>query len=802
MHNRLILALSACLTATASQAFEVNLNDTSRVYDLDQVMVVRQPKEQYRLRLQPLSSSFYSAKDLNALGVRDLRELSSYVPNFVMPNYGSRVTSSVYVRGIGSRVNSPSVGIYMDGMPIMSKSAYNTHFYELQRVDVLRGPQATLYGLNTEGGLIRLYTVNPMDHQGTDVTIGGGSHAYQNFEFAHYNKLNDQWGFSVAGFYNAQNGFFRNAGANNARADKYKEAGGRFKLVWRPNQRWDVNLLADYQYTRQNGFPYGELSADGTTAKTNTNRQGNYRRNIFNTALNAMFHANGFDFTSTTSYQYLKDYMLMDIDYQPADYMYMEQRQFQNAFTQEFALKSQQPVGGFWHWTLGAFGGFQWLKTQAPVHFESDFDNMLGSYVQQGIYTAMVNAMAAQMMKNPTMTWDAALASAQAVVNRAGGVSATGDMQTVPGLFHTPVFNLGAYHESNFDITNRLRATVGLRFDYTHVKIDYQTEGAVDYVVSAMGQTISARVMSALSDRLHNDENQLLPKFGLSYFLGSQGSNVYATVSKGYRAGGYNIQMFSDVLQTELESVRSFRSDVTINHTDVDYDNIAKTISYKPETSWNYEVGTHLNLFDNKVHFDFAAFYMQVHNQQLSVMAGNYGFGRMMVNAGKSYSCGIETSLNGSAFDNRLSWAVSYGYTHAAFKNYTDSITVNGTKQEVSYKNKRVPYVPEHTFGVRADYRFNIGSSCLRSITLGANVAAQGKTWWDESNTMEQKFYAVLGAHTLFDFGHLSLNVWGRNLTNTRYNTFAVNSSATGTSYWYAQRGNPIQWGADLKVSF
>ena len=102
---------------------------------------------------------------------QDLRELSAYVPSFTMPAYGSRLTSSIYVRGLGSRINSPVVGIYVDGMPIQNKTAYNFHLYEIDRVDVLRGPQGTLYGMNTEGGLIRIYSKNPFDYQGTDLNL-------------------------------------------------------------------------------------------------------------------------------------------------------------------------------------------------------------------------------------------------------------------------------------------------------------------------------------------------------------------------------------------------------------------------------------------------------------------------------------------------------------------------------------------------------------------------------------------------------------------------------------------------------
>lgn len=101
---------------------ETTLADSSRVYDLDEVVVVSQAKEFYRLRQQPLSSTVFSGDNLFSLGTYDIREVSDFVPSFVMPNYGSRFTSSIYVRGIGSRVNSPSMGFYVDDMPLMNKT--------------------------------------------------------------------------------------------------------------------------------------------------------------------------------------------------------------------------------------------------------------------------------------------------------------------------------------------------------------------------------------------------------------------------------------------------------------------------------------------------------------------------------------------------------------------------------------------------------------------------------------------------------------------------------------------------------
>ena len=187
--KELLVAALALATSQPMAAFtEESQADSVRVMDLDEVVVVTQSKESYRLRQQPLSSNVFGNEQLQQLNVRDLSQLSQFVPAFTMPSYGSRLTSSMYVRGIGSRVNSPAVGIYYDNMPLMSKAAFNNHFYMLDRVDVLRGPQGTLYGQNTEGGLVRVYSKNPMNYQGTDIHLGIGTGLWSNVEVAHHHR--------------------------------------------------------------------------------------------------------------------------------------------------------------------------------------------------------------------------------------------------------------------------------------------------------------------------------------------------------------------------------------------------------------------------------------------------------------------------------------------------------------------------------------------------------------------------------------------------------------------------------------
>ncbi len=787
-----VLMTAVMLPVMAEQ--ETTLADSSRVYDLDEVVVVSQNKEYMKLRLQPMSSTVLTGTELGSLGSRDLRDIANFVPSFVMPDYGARFTSSIYVRGIGSRINSPSMGIYIDDIPLINKSMFNGHIYELDRVDVLRGPQGTLYGINTEGGLVRQYTRNPMNYQGTSIKLGIGTHFYRKAEVAHYAKPSDNLALSIAAFYDGTNGFWKNS-LTGERADDMNEAGGRLRLVYQPTNRLSFDWMTDYQFVRQKAYPYGVLDPESGKVLTDPNQdhQSKYKRNMLTSGLAIKYKANGFDFASNTSYQLLKDNLLMDNDYSDVDFITVDQYQLGNALTQEFTFKSNNQSR--WHWTSGIFGSYQWLKTTAPNKFGTYFPQML----QMQIQGAMLKSMMGRGMTQE---------QAMAAINARGGINIDMAMD-IPCVFHTPQFNLGIFHESNIDLTENLTVTLGLRYDFTQSKIDFDTRGiSLNPTFSIMGATIApSRIYT---DYIGSDKanfNQLLPKFGLTYKF-NDGSNVYATVSKGYRAGGFNVQMFGDIIQTDLQSAIGMLQggtpmpEVVMEHHDDDCAPIMDGVKFKPEESWNYEFGTHLNLFNNLIHLDLSAFYMQIRNQQLSVFTSDYGFGRRMVNAGKSFSCGLEAALRGSALSNHLSWSLGYGYTHAAFKEYTTKASSSATAEEINYKDKKVPYVPEHTLSALADYRFDFTDSFVKSLTLGVNMNAQGKIWWDEANTYSQKFYAVLGAHACVDLSVCQVNLWGRNLTDTNYNTFAFSSKATGKEVFMAQRGNPIQLGCDVIIHF
>jgi outer membrane receptor protein involved in Fe transport len=445
--------------------------------------------------------------------------------------------------------------------------------------------------------------------------------------------------------------------------------------------------------------------------------------------------------------------MEMDQDYLPADFMHLTQIQKQQTLTQELILRSHGQRK--WHWTFGLFGAYQWLRTDAPVTFGPSMNEMTAKRI-----LSMMPAYVVSLFK----------------------IFEIADFN-VKETFHTPTASLGAFHESTVSLTDRLDVTLGLRYEYSQVKIDYNTAGlvALHYSMPPIDQT--NRLTAVLENDSKRSFNQLLPKVGVTYRLDDSGSNIYATVSKGYRAGGYNIQMFSEIYQSEFmkKGKTLSQGDVTINYTEQDYDAVDETISYKPEESWNYEAGAHLNLLEGKLHADVAVYYMKIKNQQLSVMSPENNYGRIMVNAGKSHTMGLEMSLRGRAFDDHLDWFCNLGAVNAIFDEYD------------GYDGQSIPFVPSATFSLGGNY-------LIDRFLVGADLTGQGYTQWNEANTFGQKEYVLLGAYVGYDFGSCQVKLWGRNLTDTKYNTFAVESKAAGQALRFAQRGNPLQVGVDISL--
>ena len=770
MKKKLLLATTCFLSATAL-AEDINTlpKDTTKVIDIEEVVVIASPKETGKLRELPNAVSLISQKDMQINQITTLKNVSALVPNFFMPDYGSKITSAVYIRGIGSRINTPAVGLYVDNIPYIDKSAFDFNFYDIERIDILRGPQGTLYGRNTMGGLIKVHTRSPFSYQGTDVKLSYGSKSnYRSASLTHYHRWNERFAFSAGGYYEGSDGFFRNA-YNGKKIDNMEAGGGRIRAIWLPSDNLKLDFTVGYDYSDEGGYPYyytGALDKNKEEyqehiGKISYNRDCGYRRGLFNTGLNIEYQGNKFIMNAVTGYQNLTDRMYLDQDFLPVDIYNIEQKQRINTLSEEITFKSKKNQR--WIWVTGASGFYQWLHTDAPVTFQPEGIQWLENNINKG------------------------MASSGMPVN----LKILSETMPVPGIFDTPVLGAAVFHQSTFNhlLFENLSATVGLRLDYEKNKIDYNSSAAMNIQMYMAGKPMGKPMEQAaeFTGKLDDDHVQLLPKFALKYDFNKQ-NNIYATVSRGFRSGGYNIQMFSELLQSALKQRPGAGSAVSD-------DEIKNLVTYKPEYSWNYEIGSHLSLFDGKLKTDLAAFYMDTRDQQIAKFVES-GLGRMMVNAGSSESYGAEVSLTASVNRN-LSLNGSYGYTHSTFKKYDAG--KSSSDENIDYSGHYVPFVPRHTMNAGVNYSFFLNDYYwAQSQTVGLNYKGAGKIYWTEKNDVSQSFYGTLNGRISLQAKALQIDFWGRNLTNKDYTTFYFESMARG----FEQRSKPLQFGVDVRYHF
>lgn len=718
--------------------------DSVRLVEIESVVIRASAKETNTHGRIPSAMSTITPMRISSRDIVGIKQISSFVPNLFVPDYGSPLSTPVYIRGIGTRGSGQSVGIYVDDVPTLDKSAFDIPMYEIERIEVLRGPQGTLYGRNAMGGVINIYTPSPLDYQGTKLNIGVQS--YDNYEVSgsHYMKVGQNFGIALAGYYNSSGGYFRNK-YNGQLVDKRQDAGGKIKLEWAFAPQWRAMLTSAYDWTNGGGFAYGSYdNATKVVSQVDFNDPASYFRETSNNALKFEHKGDKVLFTSNTSYQYLRDNMYMDQDFTPEKIFTINQRQRENGVSQELTWRSNDNKN--YQWSVGAYGFFTGMETVGDVKFGPDGVRQ----VLQAVLPPFIKIMDTEIPN--------------------------------PGLYKTPTWGVALYHQSTFNnlITKGLSLTVGLRLDYEKQYVNYNSSLAMTMQVSPPGPPRPPITMLADTTMTGNQSQgffKVLPRISLSYECSPEIS-TWATVSKGYRAGGYNVQMFSEVLQQALQSKFNPNAEpVELN----------SMIAYKPEVTWNYELGFRGKFANGLLSAEVVLFYMDITNVQLTKFAAR-GSGRFLSNAGHGNSFGVEVSttvrpIKGLIFD------VNYGYTSARFLDYYDGKT--------SYAGKYIPYTPRHTFSIGGMYCLDL-KGFIDNFQVAVNYNGAGKIFWTEGNDIAQNFYGLLNAKASVAHGPVRLEIWARNILGTQYNAFYFESFSRS----YMQQGRPMTFGANVLLSF
>lgn len=732
------LALLCALLASAGASARGEAPGADSVIRMESVQVTA-VKQGIALRGLPVTASVIGRTEIARRRIATLRDAAHAIPNFHIPEYGSRMTSSLYIRGLGARIDQPVMGLNIDNVPYLNKDTYDFDLTDIDRIEVLRGPQSTLFGRNTMGGVINIYTLSPLNYQGVRLGIDYGSGNTQRYRASVYHKTGERLGFSLSGHYGRSDGFFRNL-RTGERCDWERDGGARLKLQYNGPRGLRIENTLALSSLRQGGYPY----ASAETGRIDYNDPCNYRRTNLSEGFTIRRKARGFSVTSITSYQYLDDRMTLDQDFLPESYFTLTQQRREHAVTEDLIFKSdgQRP----YRWLFGAFAFWRRTAMEAPVLFKEDGLRhlILDRFEQQGVHAA----------------WE-------------------GDEFLLDSRFRSPDWGGALYHESTYE-RGRWLLAAGVRIDLEASRLKYRSRAAAAYTTRTSDGTVYPHDLRVdESGRLRQSFVELLPRLAVQLRLGAARRNtLYATVSKGYKAGGFNTQMFSDVLQQLVMKEMGFGSL---------YD-VADVVTYKPEKSWNYEIGARLSDASRTLEAEAALFCIDCRDQQLTVFPEGQLTGRMMTNAGRTLSLGGELSLRAAPWK-PLALQLSYGYTHATFRRFDTG--------RADYAGRFIPYAPQHTLHASAAYAFRTGLSWLDAIVVRAAADCTGPIYWNEENSLRQPFYALLEASVRFEHRRWALDLWGRNLTGTRYATFHFRS--IGNSF--LQRGRPRTFGASLSLS-
>lgn len=740
--------------------------DTIKTYNIGEVVITSSTKETNDLRNLPGSVSILSPQAVNTYQINSLKDINAFVPNLYMPNYGSKLTSAIYIRGIGARSSGQSIGLYVDNVPYLDKSTFDFEFNDIQRIEVLRGPQGTLYGRNAMGGIVNIYTLSPLDYQGTKVLVSGGNYGAVKGKLSLFRKITDNFGFSVSGYYDRNDGFFMNE-YTNKKADKEQSAGGRAKLDWKIKPNLKAQYSFGFDYVDQKAFPYGQYNdSTGKVQPIRINDPSSYWRRMINNSLYVEWQTEKFILSSTTSFQNLRDNMKMDQDYTEKSIFTLNQIQKQHAWNEEIAIRSNTKNN--YQWSFGGYGFYNSLNTDGPVIFKEDGI--------EGILQSVFDKIIADNPKAPKLT-----------------VIGDGQNQIYfPGTFDTPSHGFAVFHQSTYNnlFIKGLSLTAGIRLDYEKESINYNS--AVDSMkinVKMGPMSMDLPVDTKLEGKLSQDFIQVLPKVSLRYQC-TPTTFTYISASKGYKSGGYNVQMFGDLVQAQAkyDLMSKFAPDKAQKPIDV-----KDAASYKPEHSWNYEAGIRSELIKDRLSMELTLFYMDIQDIQLTTFAET-GSGRMITNGGKARSCGVEIGTRALLAEG-LTLDMNYGYTRATFKDYKYK-DKNG--EELDFKNKHIPYTPQHTFSAALQYNKMFHNSFIDQFVASTQFTGVGKIYWTEANTINQPFYGVLNAKVGVRKGICQINLWSKNITDTDYQAFYFESFNNA----FIQKGRPFQIGAELSLVF
>jgi outer membrane receptor protein involved in Fe transport len=646
----------------------------------------------------PVSISVISLNNMKAGAVNHLEEVLGWAPNVNVSSGASRARF-IQIRGIGERgqfaetLNS-SVGLILDGVD-MSGIGTAATLFDARQVEILRGPQGTLYGANALAGLINVVSNDPSDSFTTTLALDAGNYDALGGGVVVSGPISDELGYRIAVRGYRDDGFIDNDFLGRENTDNHDELTVRGKLLWQPGDRTEIALTLGW-IDIDNGFDAFSLDNDRNTLSDNPGQDR--QETLFTSAKivvdvgdAATFHGSVGYADSDIDYGYDEDWTFTGFD--PIGYTsedrYLRERTTLTADAR-FVSADTARLFGKLDWVIGVYGLHQEVDLRRQYTFlEGDF---------------------------------------------------TSDFE---------VDRLAIYGEVAADLTARLRLSVGLRAE--RHESDY-------------------RDSTLFSASPHDD--MLGGRIVLEAHVLADGM-LYASASRGYKAGGFNT---SGTLDDELRD-------------------------FAPEKLWNYELGLKGHWLDGRLSARMALFTMRRDDVQVSTFIaiprpdGSTEFIDLIDNAAEGTNSGLELELTFNPTDS-VSLFANVGWLDTEFQDF-----INAAGEDLDGHDQA--HAPSYQFHLGAEYRFG-GRWHVRVEAEGRDgfYFTDGRRISDNPKDLKSDSYELLHASVGYEAEHWRARLWARNLTDKDYFVrgfyFGNDPRDFYTERGFTQLGEPRRFGVSF----
>lgn len=781
---------------------DINVVMKEDSHALGEVIVTTQKKKQSSLEI-PVAVSAVTGSVMEKLNLHQLDDVAQFTPG-VQIQLQSPNNPGYVIRGVtsddGEAYSQPRVSVFMDGVSTSRSRASAVELFDLERMEVAKGPQGTLFGRGAEIGGISIIRHKPVDNLSGELSMNYGSYNQRQVSgFINTPIIKGKLANRFAFDYDARDGFIKN------------EAGGRLNgknaLAFRNSTQWwanddtSIGLVLDYQHDDYPGTSFHSInpmygnSDPNSTANLEAGKKLGIKRNVGGALLNIDHNINHrWSFNSITGFRAFNSKERFDADGTYLPLLLCQEKQKGTQFSQEFRFNYDDKnrfsgfVGASYFYenssqNVNAKANMQYLypvfiQKSVKASLSSQIDNVKGLLAQKlpAAFQPMVDAALAQLMnkwfpESPAVDADGKLVPQTTTPDIYGDLKSTlgavgmdldqilagmGDngltiQSTLQSISAKPLDtayteqgkNYGTnqavelYADGTLKLTKNLNFTLGIRGTYENQETGYSSST----VPCLFGSILYHPTENGAKVTAKDSYWSWVGRAALNYMIGR--NNIYASVSRGRRPG-----------------VLYFNNDPK------DFETL------KPEIIYSYEAGVKGSLLQGRLNYDLCAYYYDWYNYQTSVFnatTNKYEYD----DAGRAHSFGVEASISYSPC-RYLNLFGNWSYIEGKFNNKDD----NGNKQR--FAGNRFRLTPKNSFAVGFD--LNVPTGKKASIYFRPTYSWKSKVFFEESNEPE----LTQGAFGLLNFTagyrmqpgkvYYEIGAFGKNVLDEKYVVDAGNS--------------------------